>query len=416
LSLINKLHNFSCENFVLAEVTNALYNVSYDADTQKVIVQRKSQQEQEQEIEQAGGNQNAFNVVEAFTSSTDMGSEAANNVAEVINQLAQTDTYAAVQAVKALAPEEGATRQVVQTVNTNEIFSAMGTHIASVTGSSDVAPRTYALGDNAALYDGGTYSVWAQGLLNKTHKEANSSSGSFTGRSTGIVGGADTRLSDEWLVGLGYAYTHTNMRSTGRHDRILGDNFLAYAQYKPGSFFVQGAFTYGDSKYEEDKNVSGILVDADYHVHSYALNLTTGFEATEWLTPMAGIRYSVLHQEGYKDSSDQRIAAEQNSFFSGLLGAKLQQLYTVGGVRVLPQLHAGVVYDFVSDGVNGRVSLPNGTLYEIQGDRLHRLAAEAGLSFTAWLTEQVEVSCGYEGAFRKDYNSHTGTLKLRYTF
>ncbi|MBR4591707.1 MAG: autotransporter outer membrane beta-barrel domain-containing protein, partial [Elusimicrobiaceae bacterium] len=199
--------------------------------------------------------------------------------------------------------------------------------------------------------------------------------------------------------------------------RILGDNFIAYAQYRPDNFFVQGAFTYGNSKYEESKYVAGNKIGADYHIHSYALNLTAGLDVNEWLTPLAGIRYLVLHQEGYKDTADQSVAAEQDSYFTGTLGAQLQQAYTLSnGMRLIPQFHAGFAYDFVSDSMNSRVGLPNGVSYEIQGDRLHRLSFETGLSVTALLTEQVELSAGYEGSFRTDYNSHTGTLKVRYMF
>ena len=60
--------------------------------------------------------------------------------------------------------------------------------------------------------------------------------------------------------------------------------------------------------------------------------------------------------------------------------------------------------------------LPNGSGYNVSGERLHRLSFEAGASLTALIRENVEVLLGYEGSFRQDYNTHTGSLKLRYMF
>lgn len=399
--------------FTLADVTNALYDVSLADNV--VTAQRKSAAETEEVLKESGANDNAIGVVEAFTSASDLGSDKANQAAAVINALAQTDVAAAVKAAKALAPEEASTRQVIHTAATNQLFAAIGDHLGNVAGSVS-APRTYALGDSAANYNGQNYSVWVQGLLNKTHKEQTDTA-AFTGNSTGLAGGADIKLGEDWLAGVGYAYTHTNVNATGRHDRILGDNFFTYGQFRPGQFFVQGAFTYGDSKYEEDKYVGSALVDADYHVKSYAVNVTTGYDVTDWLTPLLGVRYMALHQEGYKDSADQNVHAEQNNYFTGTLGLSLQQQYTLrSGLKLLPQVKAGVAYDFHSQGADSRVNLPNGTLYAIEGERLHRLSFETGAALTALVAENIEATLGYEGSFRQDYNSHTGTLKLRYLF
>lgn len=141
------------------------------------------------------------------------------------------------------------------------------------------------------------------------------------------------------------------------------------------------------------------------------------YEATEWLTPTVGFRYLNLQQEGYKDGSDQSVAAEQNNYFTGTLGVKLQQMYTVrSGLHLLPQISAGVAYDFHSDGADSRVSLPNGAGYRITGEHLKRVSFEAGASLTVMISDSVEATAGYEGSFRENYNSHTGTLKLRYLF
>ena len=398
-------------SFAMADASNALYNVTFDNNI--VTAVRKTQEETNKEIANAGGNANNANVINAFTNSSDMGSDAANQTADVINRLAQTDVSAAVAATNAVAPEAASAKQVVHGSIAREVFNSLQTRMDT---ASNAAPQAFALDDEQKVQKQGSYSVWMQGLLNKSHKEAADTT-AFTGSSTGLAFGADTAVNDDILLGAGYAYTHTNVSSDGRHDRILGDNFFVYGQYRPSRFYVQASLGYGDSKYEEAKYLPGLNVNADYHVKSYSAQATAGYELTDMFTPTLGLRYINLQQEGYKDSADQAVSAEQNSYLSGVLGVTLKnEVYASSALRLLPQLHAGLSYDFVSDNAQGNVVLPNGSNYSISGERLHRLGFEAGASVSAYLSDNWEALLGYEGNFRQDYNSHTGTLKVRYLF
>ncbi len=401
--------------FAMADVTNALYNVSFDDSTNIVTAQRKSQEEQQEAVENVGGTANDVAVTAAFTSASDLGNDTTNKVADIINTLAQTDTAALVEVTKAVAPEVAPAKQVVHTAVLNEVFGALQHRMAD---ASTASPAMYALGDakNYNTANAKHFSVWTQGLLNKSHKEATSDTHAFTGRSTGIAAGADMKVGESGLVGLGYAYTHTNVSSTGRHDRILGDNFFLYGQYRPSAFYVQGSMAYGDSKYEESKYLPGMTLDANYHVQHYAMQGRVGYDVTDWFSPNMGLRYTRLHQEGYSDGA-QNVAADNANYFTGMLGADFQTEQRLSQhVSLLPHLYTGLSYDFKSDDNNSRVTLPNATGYNVTGERLHRLAFEVGAGVTARLYHSVEMMLGYEGSFRQDYNSHTGTLKLRYLF
>lgn len=398
-------------SFAMADASNALYNVTFDNNI--VTAVRKTQEETNQEIANAGGNTNDMNVINAFTNSSDMGSAVANQTADIINNLAQTDVAAAVSATKAVAPEAASAKQVVHGSIAREVFNSLQTRMDTAVNA---APQAFALDDEQKVQNQGSYSVWMQGLLNKSHKEATDTS-AFTGNSTGLAFGADTNLADDILLGAGYAYTHTNVSSDGRHDRILGDNFFVYGQYRPSRFYVQASLGYGDSKYEEAKYLPGLNINADYHIKSYSAQATAGYELTDMFTPTLGLRYINLQQEGYKDSADQSVSAEQNSYLSGVVGVTIKnEVYSSSVLHLLPQLHAGLSYDFVSDNAQGNVFLPKGSNYSISGERLHRLGFEAGASVSANLSDNWEALLGYEGNFRQDYNSHTGTLKVRYLF
>lgn len=51
---------------------------------------------------------------------------------------------------------------------------------------------------------------------------------------------------------------------------------IVYGEYKTSNWYVNGIATYGWSAYEENKNVAGIGVKADYDVEAFDLQAMTG--------------------------------------------------------------------------------------------------------------------------------------------
>ena len=81
-----------------------------------------------------------------------------------------------------------------------------------------------------------------------------------------------------------------------------------------------------------------------------------------------------------------------------------------------PELKAAMTYDFANDDTKSVVSLINGSSYAVQGKALKRFGVELGAGLTAEVNNNVELSLGYEGKFRKDYQDHTGLINAKYKF
>ena len=62
------------------------------------------------------------------------------------------------------------------------------------------------------------------------------------------------------------------------------------------------------------------------------------------------------------------------------------------------------------------VRLGNGASYVVDGRRLSRLEYELNAGINARLTDNVTVGASYMGAYRKDYQEHTGLIKFKYDF
>ena len=79
-------------------------------------------------------------------------------------------------------------------------------------------------------------------------------------------------------------------------------------------------------------------------------------------------------------------------------------------------MKAAVTYDLIDDGNNANVVLANGAAYHVNGEKLDRLGFELGAKVATDVTDNLEISAGWEGRFRKDYNDQTAMLNAKYKF
>ena len=81
-----------------------------------------------------------------------------------------------------------------------------------------------------------------------------------------------------------------------------------------------------------------------------------------------------------------------------------------------PYFYAGVNYDVISPKNNTVVNLANGTSYTVEGKRLPRTEYAVNFGVTKNVMEDLSVGAFYMGAYRKDYQEHTGFVKVKYDF
>ena len=195
---------------------------------------------------------------------------------------------------------------------------------------------------------------------------------------------------------------------------------ILYGEYKPSNWYVNGIATYGWSDYSEDKNVAGVGVKADYDVETFGLQAMTGYDMQVkgfGFTPEAGLRYVHIKQDAYKDSADQKVSGNNSDILTGVIGAKVSKNFELSnGMNIKPEARIAATYDLFNDDVNSVVTLANGSAYAVNGEALDRFGMEFGAGVTAELNSQVELSLGYEGKFREDYQDHTGLINAKYKF
>ena len=370
-------------------------------------------------VADAGGSANNAGTAEAWDSvSASNSSPVATSVTEKLAQLSNStdaaEQKAYVDALTAVAPEVAPMVQKTQTETANQVFGAVGTRLTG--GSISTGGEGMASGDS--IFKRGA--MWVQGLFNKSKLDDTSKAKGFDADSNGIAFGAEKFVTDDTKVGIGYAYTNTDIDGFMRDTDVDTHTAIVYGEYKPSNWYVNGIATYGWSDYEESKSVAGVGVKADYDVETFGLQAMTGYDMNInglGITPETGLRYVHIKQDAYKDSADQRVSANDSDILTGVIGAKISKNFELSnGMNIKPEARIAATYDLFNDDVNSVVTLANGSAYAVEGEALDRFGLEFGAGVTAEVNDKVELSFGYEGKFREDYQDHTGLINAKYKF
>ena len=366
-------------------------------------------------VADAGGSATNAATAEAWDTltSSSTASPKAKAVASVLSDLSQSNEQAYVAALTAVAPEVAPMVQKTQTETANQVFGAVSTRLTG--GSISTGAQGMSSGDNIKRG-----AMWVQGMFNKSKLDDTSKAKGFDADSSGIAFGAEKFVTDDTKVGIGYAYTNTDIDGFMRSTDVDTHTAIVYGEYKPSSWYVNGIATYGWSDYEENKSVAGVGVKADYDVETFGLQAMTGYDMninSFVLTPETGLRYVHIKQDAYKDSADQKVSGNNSDILTGVIGAKVSKNFELSnGMNIKPEARIAATYDLMNDDVNSVVTLANGSAYAVDGEALDRFGMEFGAGVTAEVNDNVELSLGYEGKFREDYQDHTGLINAKYKF
>lgn len=401
------------DNHFTNEISNNRYKVTSEDGKNFDITYENSASDV---VADAGGSANNAQTAEAWDTLAQSSTVSTNakEVASVLNDLSQNNEQAYVAALTAVAPEVAPMVQKTQTETANQVFGAVSTRLTG--GAISTGGEGMSSGDN--IFE--RAAVWVQGMFNKSKLDDTSKAKGFDADSAGVAFGAEKFVTDDTKVGIGYAYTNTDIDGFMRSTDVDTHTAILYSEYKPSNWYINGIATYGWSDYSEDKNVAGVGVKADYDVETFGLQAMTGYDMQVkglGFTPEVGLRYVHIKQDAYKDSADQKVSGNDSDILTGVIGAKVSKTWELSnGMNIKPEARIAATYDLFNDDVNSVVTLANGSAYAVEGEALDRFGMEFGAGVTAEVNDNVELSLGYEGKFREDYQDHTGLINAKYKF
>ena len=391
---------------------NALYNIESSKNGTYQISKKTAQ-----EISEAvSATQNEANVIAALTAQSDTGNAKANIIANSVNDALQSGNKAEIAAAKeaasALAPDVAPVVPQTEVMVAKQVYNAIGTRLSGGINNANQGISSGDMLDDAA--------VWVQGLYNKSKLNNTSKAYGYDADTYGAAFGLEKYVTKATKLGAGYAYNSTDIDGHNRDTDVHTSTLFAYGEYKPNNWFVNGIASYGWSDYSETKH-STVDVKSKYDVNTFGLQAMTGYDfnlpQAFTLTPEAGVRYARIEQDGYVDDAGQSVKSRNSNIWTGVAGAKLSKAFAAdNGMIFKPELRLAATYDLKNDKGNTLVTLANGTSYSVQNTSLKRFGVEVGAGVTADLSDNVELSMGYEGRFRSHYQDHTGLINAKYKF
>lgn len=377
---------------------NTLYDITAEDGSIRVV--KKAAEEAAATLAEAGMTGNQTNAVLAMTEAGSTGNDQADALLNKITSAAQNgDTETAGSLVNELQPLDVPMVQAVAT--NNAVLSAVTTRLANIGSAGAAVGRSGGDGRVSKL------SPWVEGLYSKTH---NSQGAGFDAYSQGFAFGADTDLNEDWTVGIGYAYTATDIKNAVRKTNVYGDNYFAYAQYKPSNWYVNAVLNYGHANYKEQG-----MMNHKYNVDTYGAQVLTGYE---WniLNNYAGVRYTYIDTEKYNNGVTE-TDTKHAQVATAVIGTKVSKDFTVGkNVVFKPEFRLAGTYDFKSDNSTANVSIVGTPVtYSVNAKRLSRAAVETGVGLTATV-RNLELSLNYDASFRSENNTQAGMFKIKYNF
>lgn len=391
---------------------NALYNIASSKNGTYQISKKTAQ-----EISEAvSATQNEANVIAALTANESTGHAKSDIIANAVNEALQSGDEAKIAAAKeaasAAAPEVAPVVPQTEAMVAKQVYNAIGTRLSGGINSANQGISSGDMLDDAA--------VWVQGLYNKSKLNNTSKAYGYDADTYGTAFGLEKYVTKATKLGAGYAYNSTDIDGHNRDTDVHTSTLFAYGEYKPNNWFVNGIASYGWSDYSETKH-STVDVKSKYDVDTFGLQAMTGYDfnlpQAFTLTPEAGVRYARVEQDGYIDDAGQSVKSRNSNIWTGVAGAKLSKAFAAdNGMIFKPELRLAATYDLKNDKGNTLVTLANGTSYSVQNTSLKRFGVEVGAGVTADLSDNIELSMGYEGRFRSHYQDHTGLINAKYKF
>ena len=304
------------------------------------------------------------------------------------------------QALREVVPTDAAASAFKSAKNTaNAVMNAVSGRLG---GSSSVSGRS---GGDLTV---GESSVWVQGMLNHAKM-----TGGFKADTAGFAAGVETNLTDEIKAGFGYAYASTDIKTDRSKTDANTHTGFVYGEYAPDALYVNAMLSFGRSDYDDKAKLSGMK--NSYKADTYSARVATGY-ALGVLTPEAALRFTAVRQKAYTDALGARVSAKSLNTATMVAGAKAAKTFTADKYAVTPEAKLALTYDLARPNEDRTVTLPDGSSYVAAGEKLNRLGLEIGAKAAVRLTNAVEVSLSYDGAFKEHYQDHTGLMNVKVEF
>ncbi|MFC7289952.1 autotransporter domain-containing protein [Herminiimonas glaciei] len=281
--------------------------------------------------------------------------------------------------------------------------------------------------------------VWGQAFGGKASADARDGVSGYHASYAGLLLGADTAWNDQWRVGGLFNYASTSVSNddynAGSYSRINSYGLSAYAGYTGEPWYLNisvGAMR-SDVKAHRVVDLTGFhgVADSNYNGMQYIAAAQLGYPIKvdqvlpgAVLTPLAGLVYSSLRQDGYTETGGNGAALQVGSSSTHSvksdLGFKLERAYktTYGLLKPSVQLLWRHEYSDtrLQSIANFAADTTGVTSFTSQGAKPVKDTGVLSLGATLLRSDKLTLSANYTLEQGGGYSSQTGSLLARWRF
>lgn len=274
-----------------------------------------------------------------------------------------------------------------------------------------------------------TYGAWAKGSFTQATQKAHGGSQGYKLDSKGITIGIDT--GDESLVGIAYSFFKNDVKNktvSKNKEDITSHTISAYGKYvATPEIFISGQGQFGIAEIKKKRatgDLANNIATAKPKATTLGAKAEIGYDYAVMegvhLIPAVGISYADVKVKGYKESGsglNRKVGKINASRTSGIASLTAKYFTDMGSMKLVPEIHANVDYAFNSKNGNTVVTLIEGLpSITTPSKKLEKGRYNVGAAVKAIQSERLEFSAGYDFGFTKKFQSHTGTLKVKFNF
>jgi outer membrane autotransporter protein len=344
-------------------------------------------------------------------------------------------TSAANKAGAQLSPVAStASASTTSTASSSEVVNVVGAHVDGLRLAQAGTATGVSTGEHT--YD---IALWGQAFGGKANQSERDNVSGYYSNYKGVLLGADTLINPQWRVGGLFSYANTALSNTGDNtgSSASADSYglMAYGGYTAERYYLDFsaglvAHRYKTVRVIDFTGFSG-TADSSFNGTQYISSVHGGYPikldalaSNTTLTPLAGLTYSHLRQNGYSETGGNgaalNVSGANSSSLKSELGAKLERTYASSYGEIVPSVQLGWRHEFHTNAQQLTASYISDTT----GSTSFTTLGASGISNTGVMalaltlvrSANLTVAARYKIEAASGYTAQTADVRVRYQF
>lgn len=272
--------------------------------------------------------------------------------------------------------------------------------------------------------------VWAQASGAYLHQGARGASGGTVTDLKGGTFGYDRPLGGYGMMGFGGMVARSRVRGLDSGAKTDADHYEGglYCSLFRGAYHLGAILSYAHHRYDASRAIGFGTISrtamGDYAGRHYSGYMEGGYTLRHdgyLLQPILSLHYLRMHLNGYTergaDALNLTVEDQTYNRFQTGLGVRISRPIRAGNVRIIPEIHAKWLYDFIGDRQEAVAQMAGGgASFTTRGFDPPQSGYSVGAKIAWMTTDRMAMILNYDFGMKEDFYSHGASLQLRYLF